>query len=51
MSWRTPWRGELSFGARNLVTGGDEPLLPDPGVSARDDRRQRTPYIEYRQDF
>ena len=51
MSWRTPWRGELSFGARNLVTSGDEPLLPDPGVAQGDDRRQRTPYIEYRQDF
>jgi hypothetical protein len=51
MSWRTPWRGELSFGARNLITGGDDTLLPDPGLSQRDDRRERTPYIEYRQDF
>jgi hypothetical protein len=53
MSWRTPWRGELSFGARNLVTAGDEPLplLPDPSAAQRDDRRERTPYIEYRQDF
>ena len=51
MSWRTPWRGELSFGARNLITAGDEPLLPDPGIAQRDDRRERTPYIEYRQDF
>ena len=51
MSWRTPWRGELSFGARNLVTSGDQPLLPDPAIAPRDDRRERTPYIEYRQDF
>jgi len=51
VSWRTPWRGELSLGARNLVTAGDSRLLPDPAAVQRDDQRERTPYIEYRQDF
>jgi hypothetical protein len=52
LSWRTPWSGQLMFGARNLVTRGDEPLLPDPSAAKLlDESRERTPYVEYRQDF
>lgn len=45
VSWRTPWRGELSIGAQNLWSA--------PANTARDaDNSQvRTPYIQYRQDL
>lgn len=44
VSWRTPWSGELSVGAQNLL---NTPL------NARDGEGQqsRTPYIQYRQDL
>lgn len=52
LTWRTPWSGQFVFGARNLVTYGDEALLPDPAAAkALDESRERTPYVEYRQDF
>ena len=52
VTWRTPWSGQFVFGARNLVTYGDETLLPDPAANkALDESRERTPYVEYRQDF
>lgn len=52
VTWRTPWSGQFLFGARNLVTYGDDALLPDPGANkALDESRERTPYVEYRQDF
>ena len=52
VTWRTPWSGQFVFGARNLVTYGDETLLPDPVANkALDESRERTPYVEYRQDF
>jgi len=52
VTWRTPWSGQFVFGARNLVTYGDDTLLPDPAASkALDESRERTPYVEYRQDF
>ena len=52
VSWRTPWRGELTLGARNLVTKGEEPLLPDPQQATSIDRTStRTPYVRYKQDL
>lgn len=51
VSWRTPWRGELTLGARNLVTKGDEPLLPDPQAASIDRTSTRTPYVRYKQDL
>ncbi|MEP7041799.1 MAG: hypothetical protein ABI843_01980 [Dokdonella sp.] len=46
VSWRTPWSGELSVGAQNLLSS---PL----NASSRDAESQqtRTPYIQYRQDL
>lgn len=44
ISWRTPWAGELSVGAQNI--------LASPSASPRDaDSQARTPYIQYRQDL
>jgi hypothetical protein len=52
VTWRTPWSGQFVFGTRNLVTYGDESQLPDPAANkALDESRERTPYVEYRQDF
>ncbi|GMU43351.1 MAG: hypothetical protein IT479_01685 [Xanthomonadales bacterium] len=53
VSWRTPWSGILSVGARNLFSRGDPPRL---GNSPRapvdgDDAFSRTPYVRYEQDF
>lgn len=48
VSWRTPWRGEVSVGAQNLWTAP----LDGNGASAEADAAQaRTPYVQYRQDL
>jgi hypothetical protein len=45
VSWRTPWRGEISVGAQNLWSAPlDAPRDADPNQA-------RTPYIQYRQDL
>lgn len=45
VSWRTPWRGEISVGAQNLWSAPlDAPRETDPNQA-------RTPYIQYRQDL
>lgn len=49
--WRTPWRGLLTVGARNLVTSGRPPPALDPEAAALDDRDERIPYVRYEQDF
>ncbi len=52
VSWRTPWRGELSFGAENLISSGDINALPDvPPTSEADASAARTPYVRYKQDL
>jgi len=45
VSWRTPWRAEISVGAQNLWSAPlDTPRDADPSQA-------RTPYIQYRQDL
>lgn len=51
ISWRTPWRGELSFGARNLISRGTEPRLADPTTAELEQAVTRTPYVQYKQDL
>lgn len=51
VSWRTPWRGELTVGARNLVTKGEQVLLPDPQAANTERSSTRTPYVRYKQDL
>lgn len=47
VSWRTPWRGEVTVGAQNLWSA---PL--DSGAQRDLDASQaRTPYVQYRQDL
>ena len=45
VSWRTPWRGEVSFGAQNLW--GAPIDVPREADSAQ----SRMPYVQYRQDL
>jgi len=47
VTWRLPWRGELSVGAQNLWSSGapaNTPVGPEPDQS-------RTPYVQYHQDL
>ncbi len=48
VSWRTPWAGELTVGADNLVLKREE-----RGESGRvvDEATARTPYVIYKQDL
>jgi hypothetical protein len=53
VSWRTPWSGIISVGARNLFTSGDPPKLGNSPVATVNeaDAFSRTPYVRYEQDF
>lgn len=47
LTWRTPWSGQLSVGAENVVTRGRNPFLP-----GSEDRDEGTvPYVRYEQDL
>lgn len=48
LSWRTPWSGQLTVGADNLVTRGKNPFAPS---TARDDDEGAVPYVRYEQDL
>ena len=48
LTWRTPWSGQLTVGADNLVTKGRNPFAP--GTNGRDDEGT-VPYIRYEQDL
>lgn len=52
-SWRTPWQGELSFGAQNLLNQAPDtsqwPLRDLP--NAIEAGSGRTPYVRYKQDL
>lgn len=47
LSWRTPWSGQLSVGAENVVTRGRNPFAPNTGKP--DDGA--VPYVRYQQDL
>lgn len=51
LSWRTPWRGKLSFGAKNLVVSGKPPSYLDPDRAADIVDQDRVPYVRYEQDL
>lgn len=46
LSWRTPWSGQLTVGADNVVTRGRNPFAPDG--AGRDDEGT-VPYVRYEQ--
>ncbi|HEY4529922.1 MAG TPA: hypothetical protein VIG97_06295 [Luteimonas sp.] len=48
LTWRTPWSGQLTVGADNLVTKGRNPFAP--ASNGRDDEGT-VPYIRYEQDL
>jgi hypothetical protein len=47
VTWRLPWRGELSVGAQNVWSSGNAPNSP---VGPEPDQT-RTPYVQYHQDL
>lgn len=47
LTWRTPWSGQLSVGAENVVTRGRNPFAP----SAAKDDEDTVPYVRYQQDL
>lgn len=47
LSWRTPWSGQLTVGAENVVTRGKNPFAPQS--SNKDDGT--VPYVRYEQDL
>ena len=48
LSWRTPWSGQLTVGADNLVTKGKNPFVPST-VQVEDEGA--VPYVRYEQDL
>lgn len=52
-SWRTPWQGELSFGAQNLLNSPspDSSTWPMSELPALEAPGGRTPYVRYKQDL
>lgn len=48
LSWRTPWSGQLTVGADNLVTRGKNPFAP---ASGEGDDEGAVPYVRYEQDL
>ncbi|MCX7556354.1 hypothetical protein OS187_05895 [Xanthomonadaceae bacterium JHOS43] len=52
VTWRTPWQGELSFGAQNLLDKTPDtsqwPLRDLPAIEVPGGR---TPYVRYKQDL
>lgn len=47
LTWRTPWSGQLTVGAENIVTSGKNPFAPDAPIA--DDGT--VPYVRYEQDL
>jgi len=48
LTWRTPWSGQLTVGADNLVTRGKNPF--SPSVDGKQDEGA-IPYVRYEQDL
>ena len=47
-TWRTPWSGQLTVGADNVVTRGKNPFAAPAGA---DDDTGTIPYVQYEQDL
>jgi len=47
VTWHTPWSGQLTVGANNIVTSGHNPF--SPRGETRDEGT--VPYVRYEQDF
>ncbi len=47
LTWRTPWSGQLTVGADNVVTRGKNPF----SASSLEDGEGTVPYVRYEQDL
>ncbi|MGN6112876.1 MAG: hypothetical protein ACTHOC_07690 [Luteimonas sp.] len=47
LTWRTPWSGQLTVGADNVVTRGKNPF----SASSADTQDGAVPYVKYEQDL
>ena len=47
LTWRTPWSGQLTVGAENVVTRGKNPFAPSNG----DKDEGTVPYVRYEQNL
>ena len=45
LTWRTPWSGQLTVGAENVITRGKNPFSPTNG----DSDEGTVPYVRYEQ--
>lgn len=51
VAWLTPWDGEFSFGAENLILRDQDRKPAQPAARLLPDPPARTPFVRYRQDF
>jgi hypothetical protein len=51
VSWRTPWSGRLTVGARNVLGADGEATGPNEVDPAARLMEARTPYVRYQQDL
>ena len=49
LTWRTPWAGRLTVGAQNLMSSGENPVVPRAKADEREEGR--VPYVRYQQDL
>ena len=49
LTWRTPWSGRLTVGAQNLLSTGENPVVPRSNAEQREEGR--VPYVRYQQDL
>jgi hypothetical protein len=47
LTWHTPWSGQLTVGAENIITSGKNPFAPDNALEAEG----TVPYVRYQQDL
>ncbi|MDR2871181.1 MAG: hypothetical protein LBV45_01385 [Xanthomonadaceae bacterium] len=48
LTWRTPWSGQLTVGAENVITRGKNPFAPTYSGSQQEGT---VPYVRYEQDL
>ena len=48
LTWRTPWSGQLTVGADNLITRGKNPFSP---AGENQEEEGTVPYVRYEQDL